>query len=450
MIRSPDPSAPLAELLGQLVLLVRVAPGQEDQIRQMVGLVAARVAETPALIEAGIENSWAVDGDPLKERLQARHVDAISIASGASEHELLALVRALADDEAPIPSTAAVRVQLFPDPIPLQASGPRLGLSDPRMPMVPRARQGDELAQLIEGILRNLGRTIKQNQWHAVLHDAQAALRMIPGLSEDTRRAYTIALKRLLSREVIEALIEQAYRAPEEQSRTAEVLRAGGLPAAEIMLEVLRRSDTVGPRAFLLEALGGMPDALPIIAAMARSQRTGETRVAAELLGRIGVPEAVPILVSLARHPDERVRLAVIDALGRYRDKAVVEPLRYALTQGSATERARAGRALAARGSGAIAMPLLAALEAERNPGAWQELLDALVAIDAPEAVAALTRIAVQRPGLFAGGQVQKRQLAVVRALAAARTTTATQALQRIAAEADGEVRRAAEEALIR
>jgi hypothetical protein len=40
--------------------------------------------------------------------------------------------------------------------------------------------------------------------------------------------------------------------------------------------------------------------------------------------------------------------------------------------------------------------------------------------------------------------------LAVVRALAAAKTATATQALQRIAAEADGDVRRAAEEALIR
>jgi hypothetical protein len=95
-------------------------------------------------------------------------------------------------------------------------------------------------------------------------------------------------------------------------------------------------------------------------------------------------------------------------------------------------------------------MPLLAALEAERDQAAWEELLDALVAIDAPEAVAALTRIALQRPGLFGGGQAQKRQLAVVRALAGAKTAAATQALQRIAAEGDGEVRRAAEEALIR
>jgi HEAT repeat protein len=451
MIKSPDPHAPVPELLGQLVQMVRIAPNREKEIRRLLGMVSSRVAANPALIEAGIENNWALDGDPLKERLQARQVDAITIAADAPEQEVMALAQALADDVTPIPNTAAVQVRLVTaEPLPIVPASPRQGLSDPHMSMVPRARVGDELAQVIEGILRELAGAIKRSQWHEVLHDAQAAIRMLPGLSDDTRRVYTIALKRLLSREVIEPLIEQAYRVPEEQARTAEVLRAGGLPAAEIMLEALRTSETVGPRAFLVEALGGMPEALPVVAPLARSERSGEARLAAELLGRLGVPEAVPVLVGMARHQDERVRLAVIDALGRYRDKAVVEPLREALTRGSAAVRARAGRALAARGSGAIAMPLLAALEAERDQAAWEELLDALVAIDAPEAVAALTRIALQRPGLFGGGQAQKRQLAVVRALAGAKTAAATQALQRIAAEGDGDVRRAAEEALIR
>lgn len=450
MIRPPNPSAPFPELLGHLVALVRAVPPREDHIRQLLGVMSTRVANSSELIEAGIENTWALDGDPLKERLQARHVDAITIRAGAPEQEFLALARALADDSAPIPSTAMVEVRLLSESLPIVAASPGPSLSDPHMSMVPRARPGDDLAQVIEGILRELAGAIKRALWHEVLHDAQAAVRMMPGLSEDSRRVYSIALKRLLGRQVVEALIEQGYRVPEEQPRTAEVLRAGGLPAAEIMFEELKRSDTIGPRAFLVDALGGMPEALPIIASLARSDRPGEARLAAELLGRLGVPEAVPVLVGLARHSDEKVRLVVIDALGRYRDKAVVEPLREALSRGSAAERARAGRALAARGSGAIAMPLLAALEAERDQTAWEELLDALVAIDAPEAVSALTRIALQRPGLFAGAQAQKRQLAVVRALATAKTSAATQALQRIAAEAGGDVRRAAEEALIR
>ncbi len=451
MIKSPDPNAPIEQLLGQLVQLIRIAPNRQKEIRRLVVLVRSRVEAGPALIEAGIENSWALDGDPLKERLQARQIDAITIAAGAPEEELQALARALADDATPIPSTPGVQVRLVSDPLTLVPARPRMALSDPHMSMVPRARDGDELAQVIEGILKELAGAIKRDDWHEVLHDAQAAVRMMPGLSEDNRRVYAIALKRLLGRPVVESLIEQGYRVPEEQARTAEVLRAGGAPAAEIMLEAVKSSGTGGARAFLADALGEMPEALPIIAALARSDRPVEARVAAELLGRLGVPEAVPLLVGMARHPDERVRLAVIDGLGRYRDsKAVVEPLREALTRGSAVERARAGRALAARGSGAIAMPLLAALEAERDQTAWENLLDALAGIDAPEAVAALTRIALQRPGLFGGGQIQKRQLAVVRSLAAVKTAAATQALQRIAAEADGEVRRAAEEALIR
>ncbi len=115
----------------------------------------------------------------------------------------------------------------------------------------------------------------------------------------------------------------------------------------------------------------------------------------------------------------------------------------------SAAIRARAGRALAARGSGAIAMPLLAALEAEREPGTWDELLGALAGIDAPEAAAALSRMALQRRGMFAlGGGLVRRQLAVVRALTTSNTSAAKQALARIAVEGEGEVKDAAGAAL--
>jgi len=446
----PDPGASFTALLTHLVHLLRSAPEQEDAVRDVVALLVARVARNPAAIEAGIENSWAVDGDPLKERLQLRQVDDIQVAPGATAAELLTVIRALADDHAPIPSTAKVRVKLLPDPLPIQFSGPRDSMPTPTGgTLLPRARQGDQLAHTVEGILRELEKAIQRQQWHATLHDAQAALRLIPALSEEVRRTFGLALKRMLCRPVLQGLIEQAYRVPEERARTAEVLRGGGMAAAEMMLEILRTSDTVGPRAFLVDALAGMPEALQLMVPLLQSRRPAEVRLGATLLGRLGLPEVVPSLTPRVQDPDAEVRHAVIDALGHFRDKAVIEPLRQALTHPSAATRGHAARALSKRGSGAIAMPLLAALEVEKDPAAWDEVLHALAAIDAPEAAQALVRIALTRKALFSfGGAHVRKQVTVVRALAEAGTVAARQALDRIAAEGEGEVQRAAVAAL--
>jgi hypothetical protein len=447
---SLDPDAPVAALLGRLVELLRAPTPAPTQVREVADAMAARLAQAGTVIEAGIENSWALDGDPLKGRLQARQVDTIKLAAGTTADELIVLSRALADDEEPLPSTGNVRVQLVPDPLPVAPSGQRPAiLVAGEDGVVPRARPGDQLAAMIEGILVELDKAIRREQWHAVLHDAQAAIRAMPGLNEDIRRAYVIALKRFLSPKVRTTLIEQAYRVPEERARTAEVLRACGVLAAEQMLEILRQSETIGPRAFLLDALSGMPEALPLLIPLLKSGRPADARLAAIIMGRLGAPEVVPHLVAQASHPDERVRLAVLEALGRYRDKAAVEPLRAALAHESPATRVQAGRALAARGSAAIAMPLLAALEAERDPEAWESLLGALAAIDAPEAASALLGIVLGKPKLLERrSTLERRQLAVVRALAGAGTRRAREVLTRIADEGRGKVQEAARSAL--
>jgi HEAT repeats len=449
MLPVPDPAAPLPEQLGYLVLLYRSAPGRQDRIRTILDRLVTQVAHSPMVIEGGIENNWALGGDPLKERLQIRQVDEIRIEKGASKKELLALAKALADDFEALPSSARIMVRLVAEPLP-ESAPPRASTSSlPAASPAPRDRSDTGLATLIESVLQETDLAIQQEQWHTVLHDVQAVMRMLPGLSENGRRTYSIVLRRLLTRSVIESLIEQGHRVPEEQVRTAEVLRAGGISAAELVIDILKRSDNIGPRAFLVNSVGGMPEALQVIAPLAKSRRPTEARLGAEILGRLGIPEAVPLLAGLMQHSDERVRLAAVDGLARYRDRSAVEPLRQALGHDSAVVRARAGRALAARGSGAIAMPLLAALKAEREPNTWEELLGALAGIDAPEAAAALSRIALERGGMFGrSGGLVRRQLAVVRALATSNTSAAKQALARIAAEGEGEVKDAAGAAL--
>ena len=96
-------------------------------------------------------------------------------------------------------------------------------------------------------------------------------------------------------------------------------------------------------------------------------------------------------------------------------------------------------------------MPLFAAFETEKDPEAWQQMLETLVAIDAAEIGAALARLALERRGFLRFGSADlRRQLAIVRALAARNSPAARQALARIAAEGQGEVREAAQTAVTR
>jgi HEAT repeat protein len=261
-------------------------------------------------------------------------------------------------------------------------------------------------------------------------------MQRMPG---DTRRHVAISLKRILTPPVIDGLVEQAYRLTEEQARTAEVLNGAGVVAAERVLDMLQHGGAFGPRAFLLEAVAGVRDLFPNLARMARSPNGSDAWLAAELLGRIDLPEAVTILSALVKHPEERVRLAAIEGLGHYSEKGVVEALRVGLTHDAPATRARAGRVLAARGSRAIAMPLVAALEAEKHPGAWEELVGAIASLGTPEGPGALARMILEPGGSLGPRGGVRRQLAVVRALAAAPGPSARQALEAIAAGGQGD-----------
>jgi HEAT repeat protein len=215
------------------------------------------------------------------------------------------------------------------------------------------------------------------------------------------------------------------------------------------MMEILRKSDTIGPRAFLVDALGQMPDAQPLFPPMLRSPRPNEVRLAVELMGRTKDESIIPLLVAQAQHPDEAVRIAVIDALATFNTRTVMEPLRKALAHGSPNTRARAARALGSRSTGAIAMPLFAAFESEKDPETWRELLNVIASLNSHDAAMGLARMALERRGFlrFVSSDMRRR-LEVVQALAASGSATSHHALEYIVKEGDGEVQAAAAAAL--
>jgi HEAT repeat protein len=125
--------------------------------------------------------------------------------------------------------------------------------------------------------------------------------------------------------------------------------------------------------------------------------------------------------------------------------------MRHGLAHPSRGTRLEAARAIGRRGGGALAMPLLAALEIERDGPTWQAMLLALARIEAPEAAAALASMALKRRGMLSrGGFTHAQRMEVVSALAAAPTRAARQALARVAREGDRDVGAAARRALER
>src|SRR5262245_16994731 len=192
------PAGPVAETfeqsLGDLVNQVRTHPGDHSAYDAALDRVAGLVAGLPAAIEAGIENTWSVDGDDLRGRLLTRGIDAIRVSAGASRDDLLALARALAQDAGPIPSTLAVQVDLIPTLGQVLGDGEfsreRTFPRDIPPLLTKRVRRGDGLASTLDQVLVQVRAAVRREAWLEVLHNAQAVLRLHPGIPEDERRGY--------------------------------------------------------------------------------------------------------------------------------------------------------------------------------------------------------------------------------------------------------------------
>jgi hypothetical protein len=444
-----------ADSLDRLVTLLRTGTDSGPRVEDALNVAVATVGQDAALLEAGVETSAGMEDVSLKGRLLARQVDTVRVESGVAPEELLTLARALVSDNIPLESSAHIKIELIPmaPPPPPTYGAPsasRATTQSFETPAGPR-REGtiDNLAEWIASLTRGLTDGLQRHAIREALHAAQSLIRILPAVPEHSRRGVAISVRRYLSRPILETFLQFALRTPEEQTRATEVLKWAGLDGAEVMLEVVRQSEAVGPRGFLLESLGEMPEAIPLILPLLNSGKWHEVRHAAELAGRLRATEAVEALKAQVGHPDERVRTVVIEALARFPDKSVVEPLRQALAHRSPLTRAAAGRALASRGNSALAMPLLAAIEAEKDGAVFRELLGALSGLEAPEAITGLVRLATERkPLLGRGGHPVGQRLEVVTALAQANTPSARQALTRIAAEGDGPLRDAARKAL--
>ena len=482
-----DSRSAFIKRFGDLVVLLRVDPGNDAAQDLALAAAAAAVEQEPVEVEAGIHWSVIPEDLTLKGRLLARQVEVVRVAAGAEPDELLALARALSHDLTTIPSSPHIEVEMVqhiappPDPPSGGVShGVDAPLTPPRRPTERRTweerrrsggahhrgferRRGSdrramgerrlhlvqsqqaEIARLYEA----LDRCTRGLAWESALVAAIALVRLAPRIPAADRRGFGIRLRRAIPRRAIESLVNLAERDAALRAGATEVLRWIGLDAAEVVLARLLEGDAVVLRGFYYDVLGGMPGVYPLVTPLLTSPDPHEIRHGAVLLGRLGRPDGIGELEPLLTHPDQSVRAAVVGALGRIHDGPAVDPLRQALRHPDPHTRAAAAEAVALWRGGALALLLAGALESEGDRGAWQALIMGLGRIGTAESCAALAGVAGARWSLLRReGYTTGQRLAAVAALGFADSPAARATLARLARDGEGVIRNAADRVL--
>ena len=486
-----DDKSTFIKRFGDLVALLRLDPGNDAAQELALSAATSAVAESPLELEAGVEWSTIPDDMSLKARMLARQVERLRIAAGAEPNELLALARALSHDFMPIPTSLHVEVELVqllapprPDS-PDRNGGPHQPSHPPTMENrrhLPERRQGDDRRRSsraewrggerrrradrrvsgerrlelikdqhieITRLLEALGLACQANDLVDVLHAAFALVRLLPRVPASDRRLLGIQVRRAIPRPAVEGLVDLSARDPAFRDWAREVLRWIGLDAAEIILDRLRAGEALGVRLFYYDVVGGMPEAYPLVTPLLTSPALHEIRHGAALLGRLGVGAAVQLLEPLLEHPDELVRIAVVEALGDLHQGPAADPLRQALHHPSARIRTAAATAMSMWRGGALALLLAAAVETERDRETWHAMVLALGRIGSAEACTALAGIALSKKGLLRrAGYTTGQRLAAVAALGLAGSTHGHTTLERLSRENEGVVSYAADRVL--
>jgi len=256
------------------------------------------------------------------------------------------------------------------------------------------------------------------------------------------RRQYTIALRRIYTKPVLEGL-SRLLGAPKHRAAAVAALQRGGAAGVEVLMDVLAAAPTVGERRAVFDALKHMTEGTDQLVHMLQHSQWFVVRNVAELIGELGMDDAVPALGKCLDHADERVRKAVGLALAKIGTRSAAEPLRRALRDRSQEVRMQVAVGIGGRKSSALAMPLVVAMEEEKDEAVVRELILALGRIGSPDAVQALIKWA-QPTGRFFGRKPSELRVAAVEALRLAATPAALGTLEGLSDDGDREVREAA------
>jgi len=306
---------------------------------------------------------------------------------------------------------------------------------------------GPHVGDVLAVLGRQLETAMKANRAPQALAIVSGIVRAEQQVTDATRRRqYSIALKRMYSKALLEGIAEIADH-PADRDDALLVLRRAGEDGVEVLLDLLVAAPTIEERRGIFMALTGMKEGTDQLVHMLGHHQWFVVRNVAELAGELGLEEAVPALAQQLGHEDERVRKAVALALAKIGSSGAADPLRRALRDKSPEVRMQAALGVGGRKSSALAMPLVAAMEEEEDEDVERELILALGRIGSPSAVQALIKFA-QPGGRLFGRKPAALRATAVEALRLAATPAAVGTLEGLTNDGDKQVRAAALSAL--
>jgi HEAT repeat protein len=306
---------------------------------------------------------------------------------------------------------------------------------------------GPHAGELLAVLGRQLETAMKSHRIAMALAIVVGVVRAEQQVTDATRRRqYSIALKRMYSKSLLEGIAELA-NSPIEREDALLVLRRAGEDGVEVLLDLLVAAPTIEERRGIFMALTGMKEGTDQLVHMLGHHQWFVVRNVAELAGELALDDAVPALAQQLDHDDERVRKAVALALAKIGSSAAAEPLRRALRDKSPEVRIQAALGVGGRKSSALAMPLVVAMEEEEDEAVERELMLALGRIGSPAAVQALIKFA-QPGGRLFGRKPTGLRASAVEALRLAATPAAIGTLEGLTDDGDKQVRNAAQSAL--
>ena len=479
---------------------------QKAQFRTLAGLLKGEGVTISAQDGKLLVNGAAVDGETLLQRLEFHSVKEIAILADPPVAEMFELLRVLAEqpgDEdiasrlrASGATRVSVRMQTFvfgtpivPPSKPRPNEAPVPPVAVPNLPSETHATasgtedipdivraatahnaafspatattratadliaqlkekpEGQHVGEVLAVLGRQLETAMKTNRITQALLIVAGVARAEQQVSDATRRRqYSIALKRMYNKALLEAIAEVANH-PADREDALLVLRRAGEDGVEVLLDLLVAAPTIEERRGIFMALTGMKEGTDQLVHMLGHHEWFVVRNVAELAGELGLDEAVPALAQQLEHDDERVRKAVASALAKIGSSSAAEPLRRALRDKSPEVRMQAALGVGGRKSSALAMPLVVAMEAEEDEGVERELILALGRIGSASAVQALIKFA-QPGGRLFGRKPATLRATAVEALRLAATPAAIGTLEGLTDDGDKQVRVAAQSAL--
>ena len=249
----------------------------------------------------------------------------------------------------------------------------------------------------------------------------------------------------LLRPQLLDATITHAYTLERERmvQEVFPYLEFLGEPAARYLVGRLGEENDRARRGRLVEAVRSMgPASLPALLEALESPAWYLVRNALTLLPDLGDAGCVPAILPLLRHPEPRVRRTAVRALWKLGGPAA-EP--YLMAQMKDTDAETMKEILFALGQlrSEAGLPQVAELAQDKRvlEQIRIQALDTLGHIASPRAVPILVEC-LRRRGFFGGGEPPVIRLAAARALMALDAPEAVSALQRVAdSEPKGEER---------